>query len=125
MAGLDVPLLIFGNIDDNKPTVIINARIHPGESNSSWVMQGIIEFFTNVSNKIGLKILNSINLILVPMLNPDGVVAGNYRTSISGKDLNRQLIDPDVTLYPEVFHLKQFLKNKVSNLIAFFDLHGH
>ena len=88
MAGLDVPLLIFGNIDDNKPTVIINARIHPGESNSSWVMQGIIEFFTNVSNKIGLKILNSINLILVPMLNPDGVVAGNYRTSIWFKYTN-------------------------------------
>lgn len=27
---------------------------------------------------------------IVPMINPDGVVFGNYRTSLSGKDLNRQ-----------------------------------
>jgi murein tripeptide amidase MpaA len=26
---------------------------------------------------------------IVPMINPDGVVFGNYRTSLSGKDLNR------------------------------------
>jgi cytosolic carboxypeptidase protein 2/3 len=26
---------------------------------------------------------------VLPMINPDGVVAGNYRTSLFGKDLNR------------------------------------
>jgi murein tripeptide amidase MpaA len=26
---------------------------------------------------------------IVPMINPDGVISGNYRTSIIGKDLNR------------------------------------
>ena len=29
------------------------------------------------------------------MLNPDGVVLGNYRTCITGKDLNRCYFDPD------------------------------
>jgi len=28
------------------------------------------------------------------MINPDGVIAGNYRLSFSGLDLNRQWIDP-------------------------------
>jgi len=28
------------------------------------------------------------------MLNPDGVISGNYRSSLSGLDLNRQWIDP-------------------------------
>lgn len=28
------------------------------------------------------------------MLNPDGVIAGNYRSSLSGLDLNRQWTDP-------------------------------
>jgi murein tripeptide amidase MpaA len=26
---------------------------------------------------------------IVPMLNPDGVIVGNYRTSLGGHDLNR------------------------------------
>ena len=27
------------------------------------------------------------------MLNPDGVILGNYRSSFAGKDLNRQFFD--------------------------------
>jgi murein tripeptide amidase MpaA len=27
---------------------------------------------------------------IIPVLNPDGVVHGNYRTSLSGHDLNRK-----------------------------------
>lgn len=31
---------------------------------------------------------------LVPMLNPDGVVVGNYRTNLAARDLNRTYKDP-------------------------------
>lgn len=31
---------------------------------------------------------------IVPMLNPDGVVLGNYRTGIAGRDLNRVFANP-------------------------------
>jgi murein tripeptide amidase MpaA len=30
----------------------------------------------------------------VPMINVDGVINGNYRTNFSGKDLNRQWLEP-------------------------------
>ena len=37
---------------------------------------------------------------LIPMLNPDGVIHGNYRTNLAGFDLNRVWEDPDKTLCP-------------------------
>lgn len=43
------------------------------------------------------------------MLNPDGVVAGNFRTSLCGKDLNRQFKASLDYLIPEVKALKQLV----------------
>lgn len=36
------------------------------------------------------RLLSCCNFHIIPMINPDGVVAGNYRTSFSGRDLNRK-----------------------------------
>ena len=58
------------------------------------------------------------------MLNPDGVVAGNYRSSFSGDDLNRKYAHPNKRLHPTISSLKKLLK-KNSNILAYFDLHGH
>ena len=48
------------------------------------------------------------------MINPDGVVLGNFRTSIAGKDLNRVFKTNQDVLYPEVKALKN-LVNKLKN----------
>ena len=37
---------------------------------------------------------------VVPMLNPDGVIYGNFRTNLAGFDLNRQWIEPNKWLHP-------------------------
>lgn len=34
------------------------------------------------------------------MLNPDGVCFGNYRTGLSGKDFNREYMNPDARIFP-------------------------
>jgi len=47
---------------------------------------------------------------IIPMLNPDGVVAGNFRTSYSGRDLNRQFNKLNKFIYPEIYALDQFAK---------------
>ena len=41
------------------------------------------------------------------MLNPDGVICGNYRCSLNGVDLNRQWIDPREILAQEVCAIKE------------------
>ncbi len=48
---------------------------------------------------------------IIPMLNPDGVVAGNFRTSYSGKDLNRQFDKLNKFIYPEIYALDLFAKD--------------
>ncbi len=38
--------------------------------------------------------------VIIPMLNPDGVVLGNFRTSLYGKDLNRLFKANQTSLTP-------------------------
>ena len=63
------------------------------------------------------------------MLNPDGVIIGNYRTGIAGRDLNREFRNPEKIFYPTVAALKELVaetkKTFGNNLIMFLDLHGH
>ena len=63
------------------------ARIHPGESNGSIVMKGFLNYIVSENaSEIRKKIIFKV----IPMINPDGVVFGNYRTGLGGKDLNRK-----------------------------------
>lgn len=61
------------------------------------------------------------------MVNPDGVVLGNSRCSVSGYDLNRKWVNPDLDSCPEVYFVKKSIK-KASlkwEIEIFCDLHGH
>lgn len=64
--------------------VVITARIHPGESNSSFVMKGIIDFITRLDSPEAYLLRKSFVFKLIPMINVDGVIWGNYRCSLSG-----------------------------------------
>ena len=73
----------------DRKCVVVSSRVHPGESNSSFIMEGFLEFI--VSNEKEARVLRDVYVFkVVPMLNPDGVIVGNYRCSLSGLDLNRQ-----------------------------------
>ena len=43
---------------------------------------------------------------VVPMVNPEGVVMGNYRCGLSGVDLNRRWRRPDPACHPPIHDLK-------------------
>lgn len=66
---------------------------------------------------------------IVPMLNPDGVVIGNYRTGFAGVDLNRQFQQPNAILHPTVSALKALLTTRIlpvhHSVTAYLDLHAH
>lgn len=53
------------------------------------------------------KLRNQFIIKIIPMLNPDGVINGNYRTSIAGDDLNRQWKQPSQIKHPEIYNAKK------------------
>jgi cytosolic carboxypeptidase protein 2/3 len=64
-------------------------RTHPGESNSSYVVEGLIrELLSNSEEASYLRKLYV--FYVVPMLNVDGTILGNFRCGVKGYDLNRE-----------------------------------
>jgi len=80
------------------------------------------------------------------MLNPDGVIVGNYRCSLSGRDLNRNYKTILKDAYPSVWHTREMVKRLVgivqlsifffsfdligrfmteTELVLYCDFHGH
>ena len=86
----------------------MTARVHPGETMASYIIEYIIDFL--LSNNPAAKSLRE-NFVfkIVPMLNIDGVVAGNYRCNLYGSDLNRQWIDPSKKNHPTIYFTKSVL----------------
>ncbi len=56
------------------------------------------------------SILSNNIIKLIPMINPDGVMIGNTRSSLAGVDLNRRWSKPNATLHPEIYFLYQNMK---------------
>lgn len=63
-------------------------------------------------------------IVAVPMVNPDGVIYGNFRTNLSGFDLNRQWLEPDRSQHPEIFSLRKILTS-LKEISFILDFHGH
>ncbi|NXK46513.1 CBPC4 carboxypeptidase, partial [Chauna torquata] len=111
----------------NRPYVFLMARVHPGESNASWVMKGTLEFLAS-SDPIADLLRKCYVFKIVPMLNPDGVINGNHRCSLSGDDLNRQWLTPNSQLHPTIYHTKgllYYLRSIGRAPLVFCDYHGH
>jgi cytosolic carboxypeptidase protein 2/3 len=73
-------------------------------------MKGIIDFLVGNSPE-AFVLREKFVFKIVPMLNPDGVINGNYRCSLSGADLNRRWKSTSKLLYPEIFETKKLCKN--------------
>lgn len=130
--GNVIHMLVITNFNDSfddlakKHAVVLTGRVHPGESNSSYVVQGLIEFLTS-NNVIAIKLRKHFIFKIVPMLNPDGVIRGNFRMNTLGKDLNRMWVDAEPQTTPTIHYTKQMIQKTVNSrdIYLFCDFHGH
>ena len=135
-----IPYLVITNFEcdeeelNEKKCVLVTGRIHSGETVSSYVVQGLIDFLVNLNNPISKYLRDKFIFKIIPMLNIDGVIFGNYRLNILGKDMNR-LWTPDIpfnsdecdqsSLYINsiIDIIKKTLNNR--NIFLYCDFHGH
>lgn len=64
-------------ISGKRPYIFLSCRVHPGETNASWVMKGTIEHLLSDSTEAA-ALRNAFIFKIIPMLNPDGVINGKY-----------------------------------------------
>ncbi|VDN99929.1 unnamed protein product [Rodentolepis nana] len=120
LIKIDIP-------DNQKYAAVITARVHPGETVGSWNMKGLMEFLVNPEGEKARELRRRYVFKLVPMLNADGVIVGNYRCSLVGRDVNRtyNIFGPDQI--PEVHFTRKLVQycQEICKDVVFCDFHGH
>lgn len=117
---------------------------------SSWVVEGLIRFlvfanrksnhcgsassddsvrshkiYTPSEIKIARYLRKKFKFIIIPMVNPDGVIAGNFLTSFAGHDLDKVFLVPNKQLHPSIYAIKELINNHKENIFSYIDIQGH
>ena len=135
ICGLPMPVIQITNssngpVENKKRKVIfITARVHPGETSASTVYEGFMQGLLQGDPVETSLLMGHFVFRTIPCLNPDGVVCGNYRSSLAGVDLNRQWICPNKELHPEVYHTKALMRQVTQKdnrqILIYCDIHCH
>ena len=59
----------------DRRVIVFSSRVHPGETNASWIMHGLLDYLTSQTREAQLLRMNYVFKI-IPMLNVEGVIHG-------------------------------------------------
>lgn len=109
--GMDVPLITVRDFS-KEPThvVIVLSRVHPSETGSSYLVEGIVRGFLSEPSDVAL--------FIVPMLNVDGVIEGTHRTNLEGVDLELSWSQNPPKELPEVIDLVSSIINEFPDALV-------
>ncbi|CAD8196343.1 unnamed protein product [Paramecium octaurelia] len=110
-----------------KPHIFISARVHPGEVPSSFVLNGLIKCLLNPNDPVASAARDNFVWCFIPIINPDGVYRGHYRTDSLCQNLNRYYLSPSKEDHPTIYAIKEYLirLHKTDRFLGYIDLHAH
>lgn len=125
LLGRDLFHMRIGDgIPRRKKTIVILSRQHPPEVTGYFAMQAFIEEILK-NNALANTFRQKYNILVFPLMNPDGVDLGHWRHNAGGIDLNR-----DWAYYhqPEVKQVADYIVRTIrenkSEVILGLDFHS-
>jgi murein tripeptide amidase MpaA len=122
VEGRPMEVVVVGNDAPGKRRVWIIARQHPGETMSAWFVEGALERLLDEDDPVARALLGEAVFYVVPNMNPDGGVRGNFRTNVAGRDINRAWLSPTRDTTPEIVAVRRMLE--ATGVDLFLDVHG-
>lgn len=106
---------------------VVSAGVHPGEKPANHMVNGVIDFLLRTDDERARALRELYVFKVIPILNPDGVYRGHYRSDTLGQNLNRCYDDPDPRTQPVIERARRlYLHYAEEDRLAFYiDLHGH
>lgn len=109
IAGRPLHLLSFGG-HAASPVLLVLGRQHPPEITGSQALLGFVDALADDTPQ-AQAFRRQVRVVVVPVLNPDGVVEGHWRGNLAGADLNR---DWGPFAQPETRALRDALQAEVA-----------
>lgn len=79
---------IYNQKSPRDNVILVIARQHPCETVGSFIAEKFMKYLVS-NNDIAAYLTEGFEVMLIPMVNPDGVIHGMSRTNMAGLDLNR------------------------------------
>lgn len=102
-------LSLASDVDRDKPTIVILGRQHPPEVTGHLALQAFVERL--MKNEHAKAFFEKYRVLVIPMINPDGVDLGHWRHNAQGVDLNRDYAEYQ---QPEIKALTSFLAKMIN-----------
>ena len=121
--GRHINELIISESTNSNNYLVFIGRQHPPEVTGFFALKSFVETIAG-SSEISGKFRKRFNVVVIPLVNPDGVDNGHWRHNIYGVDLNRDWVNFNQAEPKIVKDIMNKIFSKGSSIVFYIDFHS-